>query len=214
MKFVIGGGGGEASFHGHSPTSFHKGNWVVILHHQIDTNHLQPFFIFNRFNPLIRNLKWYFTWNDILAGWIPKLDLITSTLCRTLCRLRLWYLYVDIAIATHSSQCGQNSRFLLALTRDIPIYVTGPRKTPLNAALIKKHGQKIFFSQVLTSTLPLLTCKNLGLYEALNRSSADVEESHRTFILRLRYTMLYFLHLHWNFDTCMIIVIYTYSTHA
>ena len=43
-------------------------------------------------------------------------------------------------------------------------------------------GKKFFFSQVLTSTLPLPTCKNLGLYEALNRSSADVEETHRTFI--------------------------------
>ena len=43
-------------------------------------------------------------------------------------------------------------------------------------------GKKIFFSQVLTSTLPLPTCKNLGLYEALNRSSADVEETHRKFI--------------------------------
>ncbi len=38
------------------------------------------------------------------------------------------------------------------------------------------------FSQVLTSTLPLPTCKNVGLYEALNRLSADVEETHRTFI--------------------------------
>ena len=37
---------------------------------------------------------------------------------------------------------------------------------------------------MLTSTLPLPTCKNLGLYEALNRSSADVEETHRTLILK------------------------------
>ncbi len=45
-------------------------------------------------------------------------------------------------------------------------------------------GKKIFFSQVLTSTLPLPTCKNVGLYEALNRSSADVEETHQTFIIK------------------------------
>ncbi len=44
-------------------------------------------------------------------------------------------------------------------------------------------GKKIFFSQVLTSTLPLPTCKNLGLYEALNRSSADVESTFGHFLL-------------------------------
>ncbi len=49
-------------------------------------------------------------------------------------------------------------------------------------------GKKIFFSEVLTSTFPLPTCKNLGLYEALNRSSADVEETHRTFIFRCDYS--------------------------
>ena len=38
------------------------------------------------------------------------------------------------------------------------------------------------FNPSSTYTLPLPTCKNLGLYEALNRSSADVEETHRTFI--------------------------------
>ena len=50
-------------------------------------------------------------------------------------------------------------------------------------------GKKIFFSQVLTSALPLPTCKNLALYEALNRSSADVEETHPTFIFTMKFTV-------------------------
>ncbi len=32
--------------------------------------------------------------------------------------------------------------------------------------------QKNFFSQVLTSALPLPTCKNLALYEALKRGNS------------------------------------------
>ena len=52
-----------------------------------------------------------------------------------------------------------------------------------------KDMGKEFFPQVLTSTLPLPTCKNLGLYEALNRSSTDVEETHRTFIFYNKFTV-------------------------
>ncbi len=43
---------------------------------------------------------------------------------------------------------------------------------------MKNMGKKYIFSQVLTSG------KNLALYKALNRSSADVEETHRTFIFK------------------------------
>ena len=45
------------------------------------------------------------------------------------------------------------------------------------------------------STLPLPTCKNLGLYEALNRSSVDVEETHRTFIF---FTMKFTVYVRGN----------------
>ncbi len=42
------------------------------------------------------------------------------------------------------------------------------------------HGQKNFFSQMITSTLPLPACKNLALYDALNGPSVEVEQTHQT----------------------------------
>ena len=54
---------------------------------------------------------------------------------------------------------------------------------------MKNIGKKIFFPQVLTSTFPLPTCENLGLYEASGQAPTLKKLTKRSFVT-MKFTAL------------------------